>query len=157
LEIDADVSEATLGKVRIGQAADVQLDAIGDRRFRAEVRRIVPTVDRSKATVLVKVALLERDERVLPDMTAKVAFLQRAVAAEENQAVTVVPAAAILQRDGMTLGYVVKDGRARLTKISTGGRVGQAVEVAGLDVGERLVVQPLAGIADGDLIETQTR
>ena len=157
LEIDADVSEATLGRIQIGQAADIQLDAIGDRRFRGEVRRIVPTVDRTKATVLVKVALLERDHRVLPDMTAKVAFLERAIRPDETKPLTVVPAAAVVNHDGTTFGFIVKEGRARRTELQTGRRIGQSVEVHGVNVGDKIVLKPLDRMADGGLVDTATK
>ena len=78
LEVEADVSEASIGKIRVGMPTEIQLDAYPDVRLLGEVSRIVPTVDRTKATLLVKVKFVEKDPRVLPDMSAKVAFLSRA-------------------------------------------------------------------------------
>src|SRR6202008_2956083 len=78
LEGEGDVAESSIGKIRVAQPCEVQLDALPDTRLAAVVSRIVPTVDRSKATVLVKVRFVDKDARVLPDMSAKVAFLERA-------------------------------------------------------------------------------
>jgi HlyD family secretion protein len=149
LEVEADVSESSLGQVRIGQHVEIQLDAVPDRRFPGVVNRIVPTVDRAKATVLVKVKLLERDERVLPDMSAKVAFLSREPSAAEREPVTVAPAASVVERGGVKLVYVVTDGRARATAVQTGLAVGELLELRGVEVGQKVVLKPLDRIADG--------
>jgi len=85
LEVEADVSESNIVRIKPGQPCEIQLDALPDRRLAGEVSRTVPTVDRSKATVLVKVRFVDRDPRVLPEMSAKVAFLSRAVAADETK------------------------------------------------------------------------
>ncbi len=77
LQVEADVSETSITTIRVGQPCNIQLDALPDMRFRGEVHAIVPTVDRSKATVLVKVRFLDKDRRMLPDMSAKVSFLAR--------------------------------------------------------------------------------
>ena len=74
LEVEADVAESSLGKVKVGQPCEIQLDALSEQRFAGVVQRIVPTVDRAKATVLVKIRFVERDPRVVPDMAAKVAL-----------------------------------------------------------------------------------
>jgi RND family efflux transporter MFP subunit len=149
LEVDVDVSESSLGQAQVGQHVEIQLDALPDRRFLGVVNRIVPTVDRAKATVLVKVKFLEHDERVLPDMSAKVAFLGREPSAAEREPVTVAPAAAIVERNGAKFVYLLNDGRARETPVETGRAVGELVEVHGVTVGERVVLKPLGQVADG--------
>jgi HlyD family secretion protein len=111
LEVEADVSESNVGKVRVGQPSEVQLDALPDVRFRGEVHRIVPTVDRSRATVTVKIRFIDRDPRVLPEMSAKVAFLSQAVPPTESAPRTAVPASAVVERNGRRVVYVVRDGR----------------------------------------------
>jgi multidrug efflux pump subunit AcrA (membrane-fusion protein) len=88
LEVEADVSEASISKIKVGMPTEIQLDAYPNVRLLGEVSRIVPTVDRAKATLLVKVAFKEKDPRVLPDMSAKVAFLARAPEAAERKPVT---------------------------------------------------------------------
>jgi len=77
LEVEVDVTEASIGKVVVGAPCEITLDALPEVRLLGEVSRIVPTVDRAKATVLVKVAFVERDPRTLPDMSAKAAFLKQ--------------------------------------------------------------------------------
>ena len=149
LEVEVDVSESSLGQARVGQHVEIQLDAVPDRRFLGVVNRIVPTVDRAKATVLVKVKFLERDEGVLPDMSAKVAFLGREPNAAERKLLSVAPATAVVERHGGKFVYVVSDGRARETAVETGRAVGDLLEVRGVAVGERVVLKPLDRIADG--------
>jgi HlyD family secretion protein len=157
LEVEADVSESSLGQVRIGQHVEIQLDAVPDRRFPGVVNRIVPTVDRAKATVLVKVKLVERDERVLPDMSAKVAFLSREPSAAERKPVTVAPAASVVERGGVKLVYVVTDGRARATAVQTGLAVGELLELRGVEVGQKVVLKPLDRIADGVALRVEQK
>ena len=79
LEVEADVSESNLSQIRVGQPCEIQLDALPQARFRGAVHMIVPTADRSKATVMVKVRFVDKDPRILPEMSAKVAFLSRPV------------------------------------------------------------------------------
>jgi len=157
LEVEADVAESSLGKVKVGQPCEVQLDAVPDHRFPGVIQRIVPTVDRAKATVLVKIRFLERDGRVLPDMSAKVAFLEREVSAADRQPVTVVPKQAIIERNGAKAVFVVKDGRAVLTKVEGGRAIGDLVQVAGVAPGDRVIVKPLDRLGDGDRIKVAAK
>ena len=85
LIVEADVSEINLEKVKKGQPCEIQLDSLPGMRFAGQVHMIVPTADRSKATVLTKVKFLEKDERVLPEMSAKVAFLTRQIGRKKNR------------------------------------------------------------------------
>ncbi|MBS1135069.1 MAG: efflux transporter periplasmic adaptor subunit, partial [Burkholderiaceae bacterium] len=98
LEVEADVSESSIAKIKVAQPAEIQLDAFPDLRLLGEVSRIVPTVDRSKATLLVKVRFVERDARVLPDMSTKVAFLSRSLQPEERKPVPALRPDAIVKR-----------------------------------------------------------
>ena len=149
LEVEADVAESSIGKIKVDQPCEVQLDALPDVRLSAVVSRIVPTVDRSKATLLVKVSFKEKDARVLPDMSAKVAFLSKAVPPEEKRAVTAVVAGAIAERSGKKMAFVLKDDRVRAVEVATGGRIGELVEVKGLNPGDRVVVAPGEKLKDG--------
>jgi RND family efflux transporter MFP subunit len=149
LEVEVDVSESSLAQARVGQHVEIQLDAVPDRRFPGVVDRMVPTIDRAKATVLMKVKFLERDEGVLPDMSAKVAFLGREPSDAERKLLTVAPASAIVERHGSKFVYVLSDGHARETAVEIGRAVGDLVEVRGVGVGERVVLKPLDRIADG--------
>ncbi len=115
LEVEVDVSESNLGMVKMGQPAEIQLDALPDERFRGEVATIVPTADRTKATVLVKVRFLEKDKRILPEMSAKVAFLEHDVQADQKNPRLAVNPAAIANIRGRQVAYVIKDGRVAET------------------------------------------
>ena len=157
LEVEADVAEASLGKIRPGQPCEIQLDAVPDHRFPGTVNRIVPTVDRAKATVLVKIKFLERDDRVLPDMSAKVAFLEREVSAADRKPVTVVPKQAVVERNGEKAVFVLKDGRAVRTKVEVGRTIADLVQVAGVPVGERVIVKPLDKVSDGERVKVAAK
>jgi RND family efflux transporter MFP subunit len=153
LEVEADVAESSLGKVKVGQPCEIQLDALSERRFAGVVQRIVPTVDRAKATVLVKIRFVERDPRLVPDMAAKVAFLERELAADEKQPVPAVPRSALVERDGAKYVFVVKDGRARRVRADGARSLGESVQVDGVALGERVIVKPLERLADGTLVK----
>ena len=149
LEVEADVAESSIGKIVVGQPCEVQLDALPDTRLAAAVSRIVPTVDRSKATVLVKVRFIDKDARVLPDMSAKVAFLERAPAAEDRKPVPAVQPRAIVDRDGRKVAFVIRDDRVHIAEVATGRKIGDLVEVRGLKPGERVVLEPGEKLRDG--------
>lgn len=158
LEVEADVSESNLQKAKVGQPVEIQLDALPDMRFRGEVARIVPTVDRAKATVLVKIRFVERDERVLPDMSAKVTFLERELREGERQARTAVPPSAIATRDGETSVFVVEGDRVRRRRVEIGATLGEVVEVkSGVKAGERIVLKPAEALADGAPVKVATK
>ncbi|MGE5665310.1 MAG: efflux RND transporter periplasmic adaptor subunit [Betaproteobacteria bacterium] len=150
LEVEADVSESSISKVTVGQPVEIQLDAYPELRLIGKVSRVVPTVDRAKATLLVKVAFVERDERVLPDMSAKAAFLSRPLTAEERKPVPAVRAEAIVKRDGQDVVCVVgKDGTVSLKPVKPGEKVGELVRIAGLAAGERVVLSPREDLRAG--------
>jgi HlyD family secretion protein len=152
LEVEADVSESSIGKITVGQPAEIQLDAFPDLRLLGEVSRIVPTVDRSKATLLVKVKFVERDPRVLPDMSAKTAFLSRPLKPEERRPVAAVRPDAIVKRDGKDVVFVVgKDNQVKLIPVAVGEKVGDLVRVD-LAPGARVVLSPGERLADGAMV-----
>jgi RND family efflux transporter MFP subunit len=154
LEVEADVSESSISKITVGQRAEIQLDAFPDLRLLGQVSRIVPTVDRSKATLLVKVAFVERDPRVLPDMSAKIAFLSRSLTPEERKPVPAVRADAVVKRNGGDVVFVVTrddktgDERVKAQPVSVGAKVGDLVRVD-LSPGTRVVSAPPDRLADG--------
>ncbi|HWM41615.1 MAG TPA: efflux RND transporter periplasmic adaptor subunit [Burkholderiales bacterium] len=149
LEVEADVAESSLAKVRVGQPCEVQLDALPERRFAAVVNRVVPTVDRAKATVLVKIRLVERDPRIVPEMAAKIAFLEREVSAAERKPVPAVPKSAVVERDGGKYVFLVKDGRAQRIPAENARPLGDFVQLEGVKPGERVIVKPLERLEDG--------
>jgi HlyD family secretion protein len=148
LEVEADVSESNLSKIRVDQPVEIQLDAFPELRLAGVVSRTVPTVDRSKATLLVKVRFVEHDARVLPDMSAKVAFLSRAVPPEDRKAVTSVPPGALVQRGGKTVAFVLKGDKLRMAAVTPGRKIGELVEVGGLAAGDKVVLNPSDKLAD---------
>ena len=153
LEINVDVNEATIGRVKPGQKVEAVLNAYPDWRIPAEVIAIVPTADRSKATIKVRIALLERDERVVPDMGVRVSFLEDAPPPTANAPLATgvtVPAGAVVQREGRTVTFVVRDGRASQREVQVAdARDGRSRVSRGLAVGEKVVLAPPAELADG--------
>lgn len=149
-QVEADVSESNIAQVQTGQPVEIQLDALPDVRLRGKVSMIVPTADRSKASVMVKVAFIDKDPRILPEMSAKVAFLARSPAADEQQAVTAVPLAAVVSRDGRDIVYVARDRQAFVQPVQLGRRFGEWAEIKdGLAVGDRVVLQPPPDLNSG--------
>jgi len=158
LEVEADVSEVNLGKIRIGQPCEIQLDAFPDKRMRGVVSRTVPTVDRAKATVLVKVRFVERDPAVLPEMSAKVAFLDKEVSASERTALTAVHESALARRDGQSVLFLVVDGKVRMIPVQLGPKINDLValivEPSVLKAGDKVVASPPENLRDGDRVKT---
>ncbi|HAD05019.1 MAG: efflux transporter periplasmic adaptor subunit [Desulfuromonadales bacterium GWD2_61_12] len=158
LQIEADVAESNLEKLAVGQPCEIQLDALPGSRFPGFLQTIVPTADRSKATVMVKIRFTELDRRILPEMSARVAFLQRPLTAAENAPKTALPVAAIVEKDGGQQVYVVSGDRVSLTRIETGAAIGDLLEViSGVKAGSRIAIRPLEKLADNRRIVTVER
>ncbi len=155
LEVEADISESSLAKIKVGQPCEIQLDAFPGQRFRGEVSRLVPTVDRAKATVLAKVKLVDRDPRILPEMSAKIAFLEQAMAAAERLPLTVVHQDALVTRNGQSGVFVMAAGRARWQALPAGKKINDllVVDGAGLKVGDKVVARPADSLQDGDRLK----
>jgi hypothetical protein len=134
----------------VGQPCEVQLDSIPDVRFPAVDHMIVPTADRAKGTVLAKVRLTKLDPRILPEMSAKVAFLDRPVAPGEETPRVAVSPKAVTDREGRSTVFVLRDGRAGAVPVKTGAALGEFVQLdAGLAGGERAILDPPARLRDG--------
>lgn len=157
LEVEADVSESNIGKVKLGQPCEIQLDALPATRFRGEVHRLVPTVDRSKATVTVKIRFSDTDSRILPEMSAKVAFLSQAVAKEDNVPRVAVPASAVVARDAGRVVYVVREGKAAEVPVPPGSAAGDLVPVTGIQAGDKVVLKPTERVRDGVAVSTESK
>jgi RND family efflux transporter MFP subunit len=159
LEVEVDVSESNVAKLRDAQPAAVTVEAFPDRAYRAVLRQIIPTADRTKATVQVKVTILDKDEKLKPEMSAKVNFLESAATddpASAAPAVVTAPDAAIVTRDGQPHVFEVVDGKARARRIVAGpSQQGQVVVKDGLKGGETLVVNPPASLKDGDAVKVK--
>ena len=152
LEIEVDVNESYLNRVRPGQGVTAVLDAYPDWEIPAHVITIVPTADRQKATVLVRIGFEKLDPRILPDMGVKVTFLRQADAAPEVTArpVTLAPKAAIRTEGDITVAFVIRGEVVERREIQIGGTDGDRVEIRrGLTPGDRVVLTPAETLRDG--------
>ncbi len=150
LQVEVDVSESNIEEVKVGQPCEIQLDALPNDRFRGVVHMIVPTADRSKASILVKTAFIEKDPRILPEMSAKVAFLSRQITPEEENPFKALPSNAVVNREGETLVFVVQNNRALKTPVHLGRRLDTMVEILdGVEVGDQVATAPLDKIKNG--------
>src|SRR6266480_4834225 len=130
LQVEADVAESNLEAIGPDQPCEIVLDAYPDVRYPGVVAKIVPTADRAKATVQVKVAFRGYDARVLPELSAKVHFLPRpGRVAVDTQPVLVVPATAVAERNGRSVVFVVEAGRAVEVPVAVGRQLGSSVAV----------------------------
>jgi RND family efflux transporter MFP subunit len=155
LEIQVDVSEAYINRVQPGQKVEAVLNAYPEWRIPASVIAIVPTADRSKATVKVRIALGAKDSRIVPEMGIRVAFL----ASKPDAGGTVpprgvlVPATAIRQDAGKDVVFLVRDGRAERRAVALGGTLGDSRQVqAGLAAGDAVIVTAPQNLRDGDAV-----
>jgi len=152
LQVEADVSESNLGMVSLGQPCEISLDSLPNTRFRGTVHTVVPTADRSKASVMVKVAFVDTDTRILPEMSAKVAFLEREANKEDRQQRIAINPAAIIkvaEREGV---YLLKGDTVVFTPVVRGIKLGDMVEVSGVKAGDKIALRPLDKLKDGSRV-----
>jgi RND family efflux transporter MFP subunit len=155
LEVEVDVSENFINRVHAGQRATAKLNAYPDWEIPAHVIAIIPTADRAKATVKVRVGFDARDDRILPEMGVRVAFLENA--SESTPAQTsvgsralMVPAAAVQTNGDVGVVYVVNDGSVERRSVKLGTRVaGGQIVLSGLTSGARIAVGDLSQLVDG--------
>jgi hypothetical protein len=160
LEVEADVSESNIQKVIVNRPCEIVLDAYPTTRYRGFVKKIVPTADRSRATVMVKVAFYEKDDRVLPEMSARVNFLPAEQPDTESvtERVLVVDNDAVVIRDGKQVVFTYEGEYARLANVVLGRQLGSVTEVSsGLTSGARVILNPPGALADGDKIEVSNQ
>lgn len=156
LQVEVDVSESNLSRVRPGGPCEIILDAFPDERFPGYVHMIVPTADRTKATVMVKIRFAALDPRVMPEMSAKAAFLERPLAPGEEVPRLAVPARAIVKRGGRDVVFRIEGGRAREIPVTVKAPLGDMVEIAGeISPGDRLALSPPEALATGDAVDIQ--
>ena len=152
LEVEVDVNEAYIAQVKNGQPARITLDAYPDTSFAGRVRQVVPTADRQKATVQVKVSILDRDPRILPEMGAKVLFVRGGDegAATATRRRVLVPASALVRNGESTSVWVVENGKVASRPVDPGPEHDGKVEIrSGLGGGESVVLRPPAGLKSG--------
>ena len=159
LEIEVDVNESYINRVRRGQPISAVLDAYPDWQIPAHVITLVPTADRQKATVLVRIGFQKLDPRILPDMGVKVTFLREdeGGAAPAARPVTLVPQAAVRSEGGASYVFVVRQNSVERRAIKTGGTDGDRLEVlAGLSGGDQVVISPPPELAEGMLVTVKS-
>jgi HlyD family secretion protein len=159
LQVEADVSESNITRVTPGQPCEIVLDAYPDRTYPGVVHKIVPTADRAKATVLTKVSFRERDERVLPEMSAKVQFLsaETGTTLGTSAPVLTLPLPAVVSRNGQTVVLTVHDGKIQETSISTGAVLGDRITILeGVSQGDQVVARPDPSLVTGTKVAPHT-
>ena len=152
LEVEVEVGEAFIGRVKPGMATETVLNAYQDWKIPGKVIAIIPAADRGKATVKVRVGLDAKDPRIVPDMGARVGFLDDAKPAVQSNAKpgVLAPADAIVQRDGKDVAFVVQGDKAMLRTLTLGRTLGDDREVlSGLEGGEAVVLAPDDKVIDG--------
>jgi HlyD family secretion protein len=156
LEIQIDVNESYINRVSAGQPVDATLDAYPDWKIPCKVIAIIPTADRQKSTVQVRVGFDQLDPRILPEMSVKVAFRETGAAAAATHASrnVIVPQSAIRSHDGHDVVFVIRDGRAERRAVNVVSTQGGDTELsAGVTAGEKIAVAPPAGLAEGAVVE----
>lgn len=153
LEIEVDVNESYINRVQAKQPTEAVLDAYPDWKIPGQVIAIIPTADRGKATVKVRVGLDQKDARIVPDMGVRVSFLEpdrgtQTVAAEPPKGV-LVPADSIVQRDGRSVVFTIDGERVRAQPVTAGQAHGDLRFVEGLAAGARVVAEPGGDLRDG--------
>ncbi len=160
LEVEVDVAESNVAKLGADQPAEVTAEAFPDRRYKARLRQVIPTADRTKATVQVKVTILDKDKDLKPEMSARVQFTEKAAPAAANttgtppapaQSVISAPDSAIVTRDGQSVAFEIVEGRLKIRPVEVGSRNAGSVRIkSGLYGGETLVDAPAKDLKDGD-------
>ena len=156
IEIEVDVNESYIARVEPGQRVEAVLDAYPDWRIPAKVRTVIPTADRQKATVKVRISFDKLDPRILPDMGVKVSFLAAEQASGQVPARAVVPREAVREAEGKSVVLLFRDGQLERRAVSLGAARGTDVEVmAGLSPGDQVVVKGPAGLHDGQRVKAK--
>jgi RND family efflux transporter MFP subunit len=158
IEVEVDVNEAYIARVRPGQKTIATLDAYPDWQIPSAVRTVIPTADRQKATVKVRVAFDQLDPKILPDMGVKVAFLDNAAPAKgkASDAKALIPKTAVRSDDGKPIVFIVKQQKLERRAVSLGAERGGDVEVmAGIAPGDMLVVRGADTLRDGEAVEVK--
>jgi RND family efflux transporter MFP subunit len=157
LEVEVDVAEANVARLVAGQPADVIVEAFPDRKYSGVLRQVIPTADRTRATVMVKVTIRDKDANLKPEMSAKVTFLEPARTEAAAAPVVMVPQGAVATRDGGTFVFTVADGVATARKVVLGAaRQDRVIVVDGLSGNESVVLRPDAALQDGARVRVKS-
>lgn len=163
LEMEADVNEANVAQLGNRQPAEVTVEAIPDRTYKAVLRQIIPTADRTKATVQVKVTILDKDKDLKPEMSSKVTFLERNAATRKNQIssstapILTVPSGVVVSRNGKSVVFEVVNDRAQAREVVAGPAwKGRATVKQGLTGSEILISDPPENLLDGNKVRIKS-
>ncbi|MGN6192885.1 MAG: efflux RND transporter periplasmic adaptor subunit [Rhodanobacteraceae bacterium] len=157
LEVDVDVNESYISRVKPGMPVEAILDAYPDWKIPAHVIAIIPSADRSKATVKVRIALDKKDPRILPEMGVRVSFLEKSGENHQPLPGVLVPKSAVVKREGKEVVFKVKDGHAQRTPVTAGADFSDMKQVLqGLDAGAEVVTTPSADLKDGEKVQVKT-
>ena len=161
LEAEVDVNESNVAQLASGQPAEIQVQAIPDHTYKGVLRQVIPTADRTKATVTVKVSIVDKDKYLKPEMSCNVTFLQPQKSAEKKNAaplrIVTIPKEAVITRDGKSAVFAVEDRKVRLLPITTGADLlGQIIVKDGLAGSETLVNNPPQKLKDGDTVKVKS-
>jgi HlyD family secretion protein len=163
LEMEADVNEANVAQLGNRQPAEVTVEAIPDRTYKAVLRQIIPTADRTKATVQVKVTILDKDKDLKPEMSSKVTFLERNAATRKNQIssstapILTVPSGVVVSRNGRSVVFEVVNDRAQAREVVAGPAwKGRATVKQGLTGSEILISDPPESLLDGNKVRIKS-
>lgn len=156
LEIEVDVNESYISRVRIGQEVTAALDAHPDWEIPCTVRAVIPAADRQKATVKVRIAFDQLDPRILPDMGVKVSFLREEIEEQRSPVKCLVPRSAVRNAGAKTVVYVVKDSKVEIRGVTAGKTSGDDIEIfAGVIGGELVVVATPMPLEDGQKVHVK--
>ena len=160
LEAEVDVNESNVGQLAPNQPADITVQAIPDHTYKGVLRQVIPTADRTKATVTVKVTILDKDKYLRPEMSCNVTFLQpekRQSPSAAPQRIVTVPKDAVITRDGRQTVFEIEDNKAHAMPVVTGADLhGQIIVKQGLAGGETIVNNPPQKLKDGDAIKVKS-
>ena len=159
LEAEVDVNESNVGQLQPNQPAEITVQAIPDHTYKGVLRQVIPTADRTKATVTVKVSILDKDKYLRPEMSCNVTFLEPQKKSQSAVPVRIVtvPKDAVVTRDGKALVFEIEDGKARAMPVTTGADLhGQIIVKQGLSGGETIVNNPPQKLKDGDAVRVKS-
>lgn len=153
LEVEADVNESNINRVKTGQPCEIILDAYPSERYAGRVKKIVPTADRSRATVLTRVEFVELDDKVLPEMSARINFFVEEQKSDQSATALVVPKDAIANRDSKTVVFRVEGEYANAIPVRVGRELGSVTEIlSGLSENDRVVLSPPGKMSSGQKV-----
>lgn len=156
LEVDVDVNETYISRVKPDMPVTAVLDAYPDWKIPAHVIAIIPSADKAKATVKVRIALDQKDPRIIPQMGVRVSFLEHAANAAKPLPGVLVPKSAVVQRGGKKVVFVVADGRAKQTVVTTGGEFSDMTQVlSGVGAGANVVTTPSEELKDDEKVQVK--